>query len=205
MNNNIMLKLRYTDTEAVIRLVSRQGKISNIYVDLDELKKFVDEGYADFRDCDDYITASLNNGMVYMRITHVVPYSSGKIEGWRYYVHFPIQKLLYFLDCSESVDCGGWYKILCKDEDSYPVICFHSDHALRNIADDPITRRAFCKAIRNSFKYRNSERIDLWDDGVYDFFFRETRAGGERGICGGLIRHKLTRKGHPCVEYSVHT
>lgn len=88
-------------------------------------------------------------------------------------------------------------KFLCHAENSVsPKI--DASRACRNIRRaiaEKHSRRAFIRAMRNSFRWKD-ERVTLYNDGQYDFFFQT-----DKGLCGGLIRHEYDGK----ITYSVHT
>lgn len=95
---------------------------------------------------------------------------------------------------------------LIKPESRVSPIRMH--YHLTPILSDKLVRRAFCKAVRDGFKWGEDSQITLYPDGGKNFMFEERR-NGNRSIIGGLILHENTRK-HPGViykqlTYSVHT
>lgn len=67
------------------------------------------------------------------------------------------------------------------------------------ILPDKLLRRAFLKAIRQSFIWGHDSTVTLFPD--YDgFFFRE-----DHGICGGLIISRYQVGAHEAVRFSIHT
>ena len=88
-------------------------------------------------------------------------------------------------------------KFLCHAENSYSAK-IDASNACRNIRRaiaEKHSRRAFIRAMRNSFRWKD-ERVTLYNDGQYDFFFQTDKC-----LCGGLIRHEHDGK----ITYSVHT
>lgn len=78
-----------------------------------------------------------------------------------------------------------------------------------DIMNKSIVRRAFVKALKNSFHWGRESRINIYRDGTNSFFFAETK-GEKRGICGGLVRSTRTVIGkdgnaYQSVYYGVHT
>lgn len=76
-----------------------------------------------------------------------------------------------------------------------------ASRTIRNILSDRHIRRAFSKAMRDSFQWPG-ELVVLHNDGGCNFFFTTERA---LRICGGLILHEGAKNGYPCVYYSTHT
>ncbi len=63
-------------------------------------------------------------------------------------------------------------------------------------------KKAFGKCLQHLMQWQRTAKITICSD--YDgFSFAEFIQGGERGICGGIIPHKRTRKGKNDVEYSA--
>jgi len=82
----------------------------------------------------------------------------------------------------------------------------HASHEdMRKILDVPIRKRAFSKAMRDCFNWRDKV-VHLYADGDADFSFR---TNSEFPIRGGLILHSSfirTKSGlQPQLKYSIHT
>lgn len=77
-----------------------------------------------------------------------------------------------------------------------------SASTIRNVLKSKYQRRAFSKAMRDSFQWGDEEVVTLTSDGKDDFYFT-TKSGYPKN--GGLILHQGIRKGHPSLFYSVHT
>lgn len=69
-------------------------------------------------------------------------------------------------------------------------------HPEAHIPQNPKARKAFRKALGREFRWQGSI-ITLYCDGKQDYYFTETYADGNRGICGGLI--------YSDGRYNVHT
>lgn len=79
---------------------------------------------------------------------------------------------------------------------------------IRHLSDKKLKKRAFVKAMRDSFQWKDSS-IELYGDFNNDFGFREKR-GSDIGIVGGLCLSQSAVLGkdglkHPCYSYGVHT
>ena len=97
-----------------------------------------------------------------------------------------------FLCCvEESILSGGkTYRRLSLPEYHKPVIEFSSSRNLKKIAQRKGIRRKLGKFLDNNFKWPNTVKVHVMDDGCvpYSFFFQE-ECISRPGICGGIILH----------------
>ena len=97
-----------------------------------------------------------------------------------------------FLCCVEdSILSGGKIcRRLSLPEYHRPAIEFSSSRNLKKVAQRKGIRRKLGKFLDYNFKWPNTIKILVMDDGCvpYSFIFREERIGGS-GICGGIILH----------------
>ncbi len=98
-------------------------------------------------------------------------------------------------------DTGTVKYLYRPSERSAKVDISRAKRTIHRILRDKLIKRAFIKAMRDSFQWPGEEVV-LHNDGGYDFFFTAERSFA---LCGGLILHSGNRYGFPCYYYSVHT
>lgn len=98
---------------------------------------------------------------------------------------------------------SGSRSFLCCDRVTYPKMDFSQAQNLKKVIENPKTRRALCKAMKNSFRWPDTcenHEIRFYSDGGVNFFWREFY-DNKPAMCGGLIYSEYN--GHS--RYSVHT
>ena len=148
-------------------------------------------------DCGNFLEIRHADGNLWTRITWINLYSDGAVKGFQQTFSIPDKVI------EPLLSSGGNARRLCTHS-CKPTTIRASPMAaklIRNIAEDRHLRRAFSKAMRDSFNWQG-ESITLYEDGKYCFYFT-TKSGFPK--CGGLILHEGKRNGYPYVYYSVHT
>ena len=125
---------------------------------------------------------------------------SGTLKGFRQTIEVPSSAM------AELIEDGIPVRYLYTPREAQArVDSSHVGNSIREILGVPRMRRAFAKAMRDCFRWRDDE-VTLYRDFGTSFFFR-TRSGCPE--CGGLILHESTRKTpkgvFPEMYYGVHT
>lgn len=126
------------------------------------------------------------------------------VSGYRETVILPYADLSEFL--KENVVEGDyitWKTLSIDNSKKLPQLLFMSRENLHHATMNGTVRRKLVRALRDSFRWPCSERVEFYDDFVpYSFNFREIR-GGKPAITGGLILHR--QEDMENAYYSVHT
>lgn len=202
-----MVKLSASDSCIGFRTVSRAGKSPHwFYVTRDELAALDEQHHIVTRDIHSFAEfLSSQDGLLEICFTWLSEQGSGTVSG-----HNECVTLNYpaFREFTEKSLCGG--RTACSMlsiDTSYrrPILDFSAALApLHRVLASPVTRKKLSRALRDNFQWPRTPRISFFPDWDPDsFFFRETRADGRTGICGGLILHHEDRRRGP--YYAVHT
>lgn len=147
-------------------------------------------------DCGNIVDiTNVDNGLLF-RFAWLNTHSDNSVTGFKQEITIPGTEIIRAL--RDNVEC----KVLCHCThgmakiDATRAVC-----TIQKIQRNKRVRRAFAKAMRDCFQWPG-ERITLYPDGKYSFFFT-TRSGYPKN--GGLILHKGEKDGHPYLTYSVHT
>lgn len=195
MNNmdDIMLKVKKDGDWLYLSTYDRKhgksGRFLSLVVQvLDKLENdyasFVDE------DCGNFLHFQRNKDKVLLDFVWIR--GNDNFTGYRQRAEISYAALRQMCYAENSTQ-----KFLCHAENSYSAK-IDASRACRNIQRaiaEKHSRRAFIRAMRNSFRWKD-ERVTLYNDGQYDFFFKT-----DKGFVGGLIRHEYDGK----ITYSVHT
>lgn len=195
MNNDIMLKVKKAGSWLSFTTYDRQHGRSMRFLTLAEsaMEALDANEYAQFLDgdCGNFVRFSRVEDKLRIAFTWLSSCNDDDIRGYRQHVEIPYAAI------SACYAENSTQKFLCHAEISVsPRI--DASRACRNIRRaiaEKHSRRAFIRAMRNSFRWKD-ERVTLYNDGQYDFFFQT-----DKGLCGGLIRHEYGGK----ITYSVHT
>ena len=151
-------------------------------------------------DCGHILELRIYAGIALFQILWLSTDSFGNVYGFKQSFEVPETKLFDLLYENRPV------QHLHYDRPRQARI--HTERAtemLRAIQSNPLERRAFIKAMRDCFQWRDEE-VYLYPDWCNSFYF-ETKSGYPS--CGGLIRHDTTVRtpnGLACkFYYSVHT
>ena len=152
-------------------------------------------------DCGNFLLLRRYGGFCKMQLFWLSEYGSGDLHGIRQDVEIPENQ--FFTLMQEGMPIR-W---LCKPEtgnvrfDANP-----STQVIRGILSDKRKRRAFSKAMRDNFRWKDDSRVTLYPDGADSFYFD---ASGSWPLCGGLILHDgIVRTPHgnlPKLYYGIHT
>ncbi len=120
--------------------------------------------------------------------------------------------ILPFREVFQAVELQKPKQLCAAVEDGHPqariTLSDNAHRKVRRLRGKKLQRRAFSKAMRDSFHWRGS-KIELFSDFDQDFSFRESR-GQDVGIIGGLClsQNEVVGKDgrrHPRYSYTVHT
>ena len=123
-------------------------------------------------------------------------YSDGTVEGFRQNLTVPLSKIRPVLYWSESVK-----HLYIPPDPTARIIAAPAAEIIHGIVKNRLLRRAFSKAMRDSFRWPGEE-VTLFPDGRYSFCFT-TKSGFPK--IGGLILHEGLKNGYPYLYYSIHT
>ena len=179
---------------------NRRGRFLLIRERMRELLDDVPQYFYDM-DCGNHV--QIQTGMEHWTITFdwLSQYSDGTLKGFRQSVEVPRSAI------AELLTEGTPVRYLYSPQREYQarVDSSHVGKSIRDILGVPTMRRAFIKAMRDCFRWRDDE-VTLYRDFDHSFFFR-TRSGCPE--CGGLILHESTRKTpngtFPALYYGIHT
>lgn len=134
------------------------------------------------------------------RVTWVSRVNDYDIHGFIQYIIIPHSCILKALN-GESV------RFVYDPDAGKSRIIIRSNH-IGEILENPIMKRAFSKAMRDCFQWKNNVTT-LYDDWAKCFYFINVDNYGGK-INGGLILHKTDHIGNdgisrPAYHYSVHT
>ena len=136
-----------------------------------------------------------------MQLFWLSEYGSGDLHGIRQNVEIPENQFLMLMQNGTSI------RYLSKPQTyNVRIDAVPSAKVIRSIQKDKNKRRAFSKARRDNFRWKDSSRVTLYPDGADSFYFD---ASGSWPLCGGLILHNdiiRTPQGSlPKLYYGIHT
>ena len=136
-----------------------------------------------------------------MQLFWLSEYSGGDLHGIRQDVEISENQLLTLMQDGTPI------RYLCKPQTGNVRIDANSSaQVIRGILSDKRKRRAFSKAMRDNFCWKDDSRVTLYPDGADSFYFN---ASGSWPLCGGLILHDgidRTPQGNlPKLYYGIHT
>ena len=188
------------------------GRSQSFYINHQNFRTWLDQAPwlgAAFLENDGYSFLKVNamdDGRLRFTLFWLSPFGGDDIVGRRETFTLP------FLDVFDAIDQGYSTSLVAAlDPLEYKAQITLSRSAQRHIghlSDKKLERRAFTKAMRDCFQWRDSS-IELYSDFNNDFGFCEKR-GNDTGIVGGLCLSQSTVLGkdglqHPCYSYSIHT
>ena len=202
---DILVKMQRDDNMIALRTYSRKGGArGRLLIFADALQAWLDgdreRPFYD-SDCGNFLILRLYGDFCKMQLFWLSEYGSGDLHGIRQDVEIPENQFLTLMQNGTPI-CR-----LCKPEtgnvrfDASP-----SARVIRGILSNKRKRRAFSKAMRDNFRWKDSSRVTLYPDGADSFYFD---ASGSWPLCGGLILHNdiiRTPQGSlPKLYYGIHT
>ena len=206
MNTNIMVKLENYDQYMRIRTYDRQnGTKWGFLVDKNRLSAHINNGFPHCymeRDGLNVISIWQENDSYHVRIDWITSGSGAEFHGYSQIFNIPKNSIRLLLLGYISSD-----KVLCKLERKRTPIINHANRTIREIQENKLMKRAFCKAMRDCFQY-DGETVHLYNDG--NSFYFEDFCGEKQVMNGGLILHSFEQIGrnhtrYPAYRYRVHT
>lgn len=202
---DILVKMQRDDNMIALRTYSRKsGARGRFLILVDALQAWLDgERERPFydADCGNFLVLRLYGGFSMIQLFWLSEYSNGDLHGIRQNVEIPENQLLTLMRNGTSV------RYLSKPQTcNVRIDAIPSTKAIRSIQKDKNKRRAFSKAMRDNFRWKDSSRVTLYPDGADSFYFD---ASGSWPLCGGLILHNdiiRTPQGSlPKLYYGIHT
>ena len=190
------------DCVAVSTLCRKHNRRGRFLIIRERLRELLDDDPRDFLDSDCGHHLRIHTGWNRWTFTFdwLSQYSDGTLKGFRQSIEVPRSSIV------ELVQNGTPVRYLYSPREAHA--CVDSSHVgktIREILGIPMMRRAFSKAMRDCFRWRDDE-VTLYRDFDHSFFFK-TRSGCPE--CGGLILHETTRKTprgtFPAFYYGIHT
>lgn len=200
---SILVKFNPEGNYTTMQIRSRKWRISSIYIPTQAIIDFLcGESRMDYHDCDDHVTFyHYSDSIIHIKVTHVVPYSTGEIGGRQCHLFLDKAKFTELID-------NGPFAMLSHEPNDFPRITF-TGRTLSRVVADPLKRRALSKYLRDGFRWHGAKEIKLYDDGRYDFYFTEVMENNDIGLVGGLILHEGMRQrglySYHQETYSIHT
>lgn len=211
MNSNILVKLSRNDSLIAVTTISRKcGRQGRFLICVNNLRHWMQE-HEQFgetfidTDCGRYLTVRLNGRKYDIRIAWLNgAWYAGSEEVSGHIQDFSIDaddlRSLVYTDNMPEI------RRLHQPEWRQSKIIMD---ARCGVSGNKYVRRAFSKAMRDSFKWGADETITLYPDGAAGYGFVETVAG-KPYIRGGLIAHwgnlqAANGRTYTKVTFSVHT
>ena len=202
---DILVKMQRDDNMIALRTYSRKSGVCGRFLILaDALQAWLDgdreRPFYD-ADCGNFLILRLYGGFSMIQLFWLSEYSNGDLHGIRQNVEIPENQLLTLMQDGTSI------RYLSKPQTcNVRIDAVPSAKVLRSIQKDKNKSRAFSKAMRNNFRWKDSSRITLYPDGTDSFYFD---ASGNWPLCGGLILHNdIIRTPHGNLSklyYEIHT
>ena len=202
---DILVKMQRDDNMIALRTYSRKGGArGRLLIFADALQAWLDgdreRPFYD-ADCGNFLILRLYGGFCKMQLFWLSEYSNGDLRGFRQNVEIPENQLLMLIQNGTPV------RYLSKPQTCNVCIdAVPSAKVIRSIQKDKNKRRAFSRAMRDNFRWKDSSHITLYPDGADSFYFD---ASGSWPLCGGVILHKdIVRTPHgnlPKLCYEIHT
>ena len=202
---NILLKAERRDNLITIQTYDRaHGRKGRFLICMDALQAWLDgdrERPLYDSDCGNFLVLRMYGGFCNMQLFWLSEYGSGDLHGIRQDVEIPENQLLTLMQDGTPI------RYLSKPQTcNVRIDAVPSAKVIRSIQKDKNKRRAFSKAMRNNFRWKDSSRITLYPDGTDSFYFD---ASGSWSLCGGLILHNdiiRTPQGNLSkLYYGIHT
>lgn len=202
---DILVKMQRDDNMIALRTYSRKGGARGRFLILvDALQAWLDgdreHPFYD-ADCGNFLVLRLYGGFSMIQLFWLSEYSNGDLHGIRQNVEIPENQLLMLMQNGTPI------RYLSKPQTcNVRIDAVPSAKVIRSIQKDKNKRRAFSKAMRNNFRWKDSSRVTLYPDGTDSFYFD---ASGNWPLCGGLILHNdIIRTPHGSLSklyYGIHT
>ena len=202
---DVLVKMRRDDNMIALRTYSRKsGARGRLLIFADALQAWLDgdreRPFYD-ADCGNFLILRLYGGFSMIQLFWLSEYSNGDLHGFRQIVEIPENQLLMLMQDGTPIHYLSKLQTCNVRIDAIP-----SAKVIRSIQKDKNKRRAFSKAMRDNFRWKDSSRVTLYPDGADSFYFD---ASGSWPLCGGLILHNdiiRTPQGNlPKFYYGIHT
>lgn len=201
MNNNILIHLSASDDCIILSTYCRQhGRRGRFFMTRRSLEEALPRRRFLDADCGNFLSMNIHNDKCYFTVSWLSN-SYGYLTGIQQNFEIPVDIL------RDVAYNGKAHNYLYAPHESMSYVKLHCNAGkFSRIVPDKRARRAFSKAMRDSFKYHDRPTVHLYPDGDDGFYFD---LPSDRGFCGGLIRHESTKKvgnaTYPRIIYSIHT
>ena len=202
---DILVKMQRDDNMIALRTYSRKdGARGRLLIFADALQAWLDgdreRPFYD-ADCGNFLILRLYGGFCKMQLFWLSEYGSGDLHGIRQDVEIPENQFLTLMQDGTPI-----YRLCKPQTENVRFDASPSTRVIRSILNDKRKRRAFSKAMRDNFRWKDDSRVTLYPDGADSFYFD---ASGSWPLCGGLILHNdiiRTPQGSlPKLYYGIHT
>lgn len=207
MSNRTMVKVNVRRDIISMKTVSRKFKAPHCFIITKErILELADCKWLVVSDCGSYAELSLEDAadgasILRMKFSWLSEECTGAISGQKEYVTVPYDRLYQ----AALTSCEGMnteWKMLSITKKSMPRIEFDSRRALHNVATHTRLRKKLGKFLSTHFQCPRSQRIVLYDNSRFDFYFQEYRDGNE-GMSGAVILHGAGNLS--TAYYGIHT
>lgn len=201
MNNNILIHLSASDDCIILSTYCRQhGRRGRFFMTRRSLEEALPRRHFLDTDCGNFLAARIVGDVCCFTVSWLFN-SGGYLTGIQQSFEIPVHIL------RDVVINGKAHDWLYMPHEPMSYVKLHCNAGkFSRIVPDKLARRAFSKAMRDSFKYYDRPTVHLYPDGDDGFYFD---LPSDRGFCGGLIRHESTKKvgnaTYPRIIYSIHT
>ena len=143
-------------------------------------------------------------GGKFLRITFtwLNSYDDGTVKGCRQTVLLNLSDVMEFYNSGEKEFKA--LDIFDREWNHRPRLIFHPCSTLHNVVANKEMKKKLVEFLKYGFQWPRTATIELYGDGDYSFYWRETMRDGSRGCNGGLIFHK-GEYGIEDGKYSIHT
>lgn len=208
MDQRTMVKISAREETFSLRTFSRKHPLSRRFIILrKKLRELEEKKMVIVSDIHSFAALCLCEGEQGIPVLEIVfswlnGSEDGHLSGRQETVRVNYNVFLANLAESERLD-GKEVSILSLPKCRKPKIEFCSCRNLKEVVREKSIRKKLGKFLDRHFDWKDAERILVTDDfPPYSFLFTEMR-GEKRGICGGIIFHKLENPSK--AYYGMHT
>lgn len=199
-NKNILVRLISDGDFIALSTYSRQhGRRGRLFMYRSTLCEALCHHHFTDTDCGNFLAVNISQDICYFSVSWLSN-SGGYLTGVQQEFELPLDLLKQVVYDEKSV------RYLYIPHESASRIHLHCNAGnFARIVPDQRARRAFIKAMRDSFHYHDRPTVHLYADGSDGFYFNIENDS----LCGGLIRHDSTKKvgnaTYSRTVFSVHT
>lgn len=177
-DNNALIKAYGLEDYICMSIYSRNFKHKSYYI---PRKTFLNWNGSTVYDVDisNLLKAYADKNTAYLNFSWVTYETKDKFNGFTQRIELPIDDFRKIINLGEKES----FSTLYIEKDKKAKIVNNANAAIKCVLKDKRTKRAFCKAIRDNFQYKDKVILNSEGRNSCDMFFRDNFG------CGGLIRH----------------